>query len=914
MKIKNLLILLLSIVSFSAYAQSGGIKGKVLERTTRDVVGAVQVTLMPGNLTVSTNSDGTFSFDLVEKGEYSLMFESPEYEALTIAVRVEDSVRELSSVIIIPEEQIFVDDTIFAEFDSETLEDASSLPSSLSASKDLFSSVASYEFSEMRFDVRGYDSRYSDVYLNGIRFNDAMTGYTPWSLWSGLNDATRNQEITSNMTVGDVGVGGIGGTTNINTLPSAMRQGLRVSLVNGNAMYRFRAMVTYSSGLQDNGWAYAFSLSTRQGGNSYVDGVYYNTFGYFAAIEKQFNSRHRLSLMFLGAPTERGAQQASTQEAYDLVGSNYYNPNWGWQDGEMRNTRVRENHEPIAMLNYRFDINDRAQLDIATSFRFGQNGYSALTWQYGPDPRPDYYRYLPSFYADRNSPEAPWAYEWWKNNTNNIRHFNFDNMYNNNYNGYQDERYGAGHRSNYMIEERHTDQLDWNGNARFTYLIDNDSKFIAGVNARANRTQYYTEVKDLMGGDYWVDVDKFAERDFGSSLWSSQNNMDYFEQYGIAPVAKEGDKFGYNYYAKLISGSAWAMYTVKTGRLESTLAGELGYTSFWRTGLWRKGLFPTDSKGDSAAQDYLTYKIKANLNYNIATGHDLEMNAVYMEEAPEFRSAFVSPRTRNRATPGITTEQITSVDLTYNMRIGDLKARVSGYFTDINDQSKVLSYYDDVASSFTNFAMSNIDTRHFGLEAAVSVPLYRGLAFEGAVSWGQYTYDNNPNYVQIQDNSDKDIASGKVYWEDFRVEGAPQFATNVGLSYRGERSIYASIDLNYYDNNYLSMSPLYRTDRVLTPSMSAEEISYMRGQEKFDAAYTLNASIGKTWYINYNYMLGVNLQVKNILNNQSIKTGGYEQTRLSKQMDSSVTDYQPFDSKYFYMFGTTYYLNVYFRF
>ena len=28
--------------------------------------------------------------------------------------------------------------------------------------------------------------------------------------------------------------------------------------------------------------------------------------------------------------TERGAQQASTQEAYDLVGNNYYNPNWGY--------------------------------------------------------------------------------------------------------------------------------------------------------------------------------------------------------------------------------------------------------------------------------------------------------------------------------------------------------------------------------------------------------------------------------------------------------------------------------------------------------------------------------------------------------------------------------------------------------
>ena len=56
--------------------------------------------------------------------------------------------------------------------------------------------------------------------------------------------------------------------------------------------------------------SYAFSVSTRQGGNSYVDGVYYNAFGYFASIEKQFNPQHRLGLTILGAPTERGAQQA----------------------------------------------------------------------------------------------------------------------------------------------------------------------------------------------------------------------------------------------------------------------------------------------------------------------------------------------------------------------------------------------------------------------------------------------------------------------------------------------------------------------------------------------------------------------------------------------------------------------------
>ena len=404
MKIKSLLILVLSLVTLTAFGQDGGIKGRVVSRAGRIALGDVKITMTPGGTTTVSDAQGNFVFENIPAGEYSLQFETPEFETSNIAVRVGSQMRDINAVILVPDTQRqMIDDAVFAEFDTETTDDAQALPTSLSASKDLFNNIASYKFSEMRFNVRGYDSQYQDVYMNGIQLNDAMTGYTPWSLWSGLNDATRNQEVTSGIVASDAGLGGIGGTTNIVTSPSQMRQGLRASLVNGNSMYRFRAMVTYASGHQDNGWSYAFSVSTRQGGNSYVNGVYYNAFGYFAAVEKQFGQRHRLALTLLGAPTERGAQQAATQEAYDLVGNNYYNPNWGWQDGKKRNARVRNNHEPVVMLNYTFDISDRSKLDLATSLRFGMNGYSALTWQNGPDPRPDYYRYLPSYFAlDKN--------------------------------------------------------------------------------------------------------------------------------------------------------------------------------------------------------------------------------------------------------------------------------------------------------------------------------------------------------------------------------------------------------------------------------------------------------------------------------------------------------------------------------
>ena len=91
-----------------------------------------------------------------------------------------------------------------------------------------------------------------------------------------------------------------------------------------------------------------------------------------------------------------------------------------------------------------------------------------------------------------------------------------------------------------------------------------------------------------------------------------------------------------------------------------------------------------------------------------------------------------------------------------------------------------------------------------------------------------------------------------------------------------------------------------------------DEIVYMASQEKFDPAFLLNASIGKSWYINRKYNFGFSLNVQNILNNKGVKTGGYEQTRLidSKNMER----YYRFDSKYFYMQGINYMLNLYFRF
>ena len=928
MKLKVLLILMLAAVTFTSYAQDGGIRGKVVSRNGRVALSNVQVKIESLGLAATTDKDGNFIFENLPAGSYTVLFSTPEFEDLSLMVRVGNQhVQDLKSVIIVPSGPGSVlDDAVFAEFDSDSSSsDTQALPSSLSSSKDLFNNIASYRFSEMRFNVRGYDSQYSDIYLNGIRFNDAMTGYGPWSLWSGLNDATRNQENYTGLQASDFGIGGIGGMTNINARASQMRKGFRVSVSNGNQMYRFRAMVSYGSGQLDNGWSYAFSVGTRQGGNGYVDGVYYNSYSYFASAEKLFGQNHRLALTLLASPSERGAQQASTDEAYRLFGNNYYNPNVGYQAGKLRNSRVRNTHEPIVMLNYTWDMSGNTRLNAATSLRFGKNGYSALTWNGGSDPRADYYRFMPTSDFTQVVPGITTDETIYNYGNDAVKSagvwtgmIDYDELYNRNQ--FIEtlpeiaKLMGNQYRSNYMIEERHTDQLDYNFAANVEHNMRNNMRIVGGVNLRVNRTNYYSQVKDLMGGDYWYDIDKFAERDM-ASVEAAQNDLDYYWATGHARIARRGDKYGYYYRAHLLETNAWANYTWAVGGFSLGVAGSVGYSNMYREGMWRKGLFPNDSKGDSKKLDYLTYEGKLSLGYKFSGAHSIEANVAYMQQAPKFSTAFVSPRTRNTTTPGLKAEKVFAADLTYNLNLPYVKARLSGYYTTIEDQSKVISFYDDTRSSFTNFAMSGIDKRHYGVELGLSVPVWQGLSVVGALSWGDYTYTSNPNFVQTVDNIDKIVLKDKVNWDGYHVESSPQMAFNIGLDYRGPRNWFAGVNFNYYDNLYLSMNPMYRTAtavkyyaNVLTSNTATNDqkavaiasIKKIRAQEKFDGVYTLSANVGKNWYIHRVYMLGFSLEVKNILNDQDIRTGGYEQMRMSKVRGTGGEQiYGRFPSKYF---------------
>lgn len=951
-------------VAMSAQNPTGGVKGVVVDRSSKTALDGAVLKLYSGTqeiATVRTGADGSFYIPDLKDGMYDLVIENSNYLQSKVNVTVNDGyVKNMFKLSLTPVHKVGeVDDASFTEFD---LDDSGyqDSPTILFGQNDVFNNIAGYNFSSVRFRVRGYSSESQDVYMAGVRMNDAITGYTPYSLWSGLNEAVRSKESVNGSEISDYGFGGYNGLTNIDPMASKVRTGWRGGVLTNSALYRLRLMMTYSSGELDNGWSYAFSASARLGGNDWIKGVYYRSFGYYGSVEKKFGEEHKLGLTFMAAPGQRGAQNGSTQEVYDLMGDNMYNSNWGYYNGKVRNARVKKTHEPIAILKYDFTPESKKLKASATVlYRFGKNGYTALDWYDAPDPRPDYYRNLPSYffmdntdYNRLNYSKYMWAKEQWEQDIPSITHINWDRLYAvNAMNSTAD-----GNRSKYVIEERRTDQQDLNFAANAKWSPVNCFTLAGGLSYKWNRTEYYKILDDLLGGDYYVNIDQFAERDYASSVTMYQNDLDYYLKNGKAQTLKQGDKYGYDYYANVRRAEAWVSGKFSKFGLDVALAGRIGYTKYWRQGLLRKGLFPgldangqpmtyegkvittydpitgdaITSLGKSEVKDFLTGAAKLNVSYVIPGGHRVYANAAFIADAPNFNQAFISPRTRNSIVPNLKTNKTLTADLNYAYSNSGYDVRVTGYYTAIKDQSKVMSFYDDAQNSFTNFAMSGIDQRHIGLELGFKVPLpVPNLALQGVVSYGQFVYTSNPKMYQTYDNSAaivEDTYGVTIpYWKSHPtadgktvkhyVSGTPQLATSLGLSWN-KNYWFVDADVDYFDFAYLDMNPLYRTDMATSgpdKTVTPTEIEYMAAQEKFKGAVLVNASVGKSWYIKRNYQLGFSLQVKNILNTTNLRTGGYEQTRL---VDNTVSKerYYRFDSKYFYMSGINYMLNIYFRF
>lgn len=834
----------------------------------------------------------------------------------------------------VPEKQV-IDTTIHEELKENEAENipivslddndgqdgsAQNISGQISAGRNPFYDAANFHFSPVRFRLRGYDADLSSVYINGVPLENLDNGFTPYGLWGGLNDVFRFRNTTYGLSALDYSYGNIGGATSYDARASRQFKQTKFSYSVSNRNYVHRFMFTKSTGFTKKNWAFSVSGSRRWADEGFSDGTYYDGWSFFVGVDKKFNDRNILSFIAFGTPTENGRQGASTQEMMDIAGSNYYNPYWGYQNGKKRNASIAKSFQPVGILTDVWKITPKTTLTTAASYSLGNRSVTGLDWYNAPDPRPDYYRYLPSWQTDSAfAAQTLYALQ----NDVNKRQINWDALYLANYGNTQtiNDVNGivgnnvTGHRSVYILEERvvHTNRL--NGNATLNATINSHIDLTAGLTYESQKNNYYKKVDDLLGGQFYVDVNQFAERDFGVNSQATQNDMNVPNR-----ILGVGDKFGYNYNINIQKTSAWAQTTVKFSKINFFIALEHSYTQFWRVGYTRNGLYPDNSYGDSKHQNFYNYAVKGGISYKLKSGNFFFANGSYETKAPFFENAYISPRTRDFVQTDLRNQNIGSVEAGYVMNTPKLRFRATGFYTTFRHGLDVINAYSDIYRTFVNYSLSNIGKTHMGVELGADYRLpIKGLSVNAAASIGRYYYDTRQLVSVTSDNNAVVLQTNDptIYAKNFRV-ATPQEAYSVGLNYRSPKYWFVNVNFNYFDQMWLGYDPLRRTAAAVNGIDPDSKVFHdIIDQKELPSQYTLDAFAGWSWLMNGRFkslkkrtFMTFSVGVNNILNNTHIVSGGYEQLRL----DLSQSHPDIFQPKLFYAYGLNFSANVALRF
>ena len=1073
-----LLPLLVLIGSLSLEAQTT-LTGTILDDAGNPLVGAT-VSLANQGFSTTTNESGAFTFLYLEAGDEEVLIDADGFVPGIELVQLQsnethqmDAVRMQRDIAKEAQDEVILN---LAEADLNDDEGKSQAQASTSsASTDVFNNTTSFAWSTARYRKRGYEQPFETYYINGLNFNTAERGNFNFGAMGGLNDASRYREVVNPYEANNFGFGDISTATNYLMYASNYAQGWKVSAAGTNRNYKAAVRATYASGPIKNGWSFVGQVAFRF--SPYIDnkgiigeGIQYYSLGYFLAAEKKWDNGNRFAITTFGAPTLRGQSGAVTQEVYDLTGTINYNPYWGYQNGQVRNSRNVKTFDPTAILNYDLKIDEDNIIKFALGYHYNFYSNSALTFFNAPDPRPDYYRNLPSFlwdgqlsnpytqdksmYKEKDGNGNTFNHQLYdmhhptsEGSTSFYNHFPYGNFigaslnnvylgegftgadgyvigpsvdqasYNDLVHRWQtrdpnstqinwDNLYAANYANNitdptgsakYMIERRHNDLQEAAANILYQNTQFKNLKMTLGLEGKYSNGIHYKSAEDLLGGNQWIDVDPFADRDIkdlGTNVGLSQTEIALVRENDIMngnKVIRTNDKFGYDYRMHMGTAKLWFQNEWTWTEWDLYYAVQATFSSMQRTTNMLNGRawYLAEFVNPDEAGKYVGYKhanaqgvilptnpsnytlvgnahyfvdpaAKIGATYKINGRNHIKLNAMAMTKAPLARDAYISQRVHDRVADNIyvhdnarnladfyaASQKVVGGDLTYEFNYPIVRGRITAYYTQFWNGTELNGYYDDEARTFVNQAITGINKRHMGIEAAAAIKLGNYFTLTPVVAVGDYRYVSNAYSITSAENGmalgENKLTGENIYevrdsvlMRGLRVSNGPQVNTSLKLSFFHPKMWFADITVSYYDWNFLDFAPSRRMKGLFTgtradgstvngwygentytnaiqttdgaPAIQSDNGGYptnavmdangvpvlkypfnlMSDQESLVAGnvwnrFIIDLSVGKLIYLKNRQSLSINLSVTNVTNNTQFKTGGYQQARLPR--------------------------------
>lgn len=935
MKKKHSVFFILWSFGFVFAQQETIFQGIVVDAKTQNPLENVLLSIQNTSITVLTAKSGKFELHSVLEGSQLLLIRSQGYKDLLL--KLKSNLGQTVDLGKLQLEDTYSDEipaALITILDDDLSDDNSSSEMTsglLQSSKDAFMQASAFNWGQARFRLRGLDSENGTMMLNGMTMNKIYDGRPQWSNWGGLNNVLRNQEFSVGAAVSNYAFGGILGTQQISTRASLYRKGTQLTFSGSNASYTWRAIGTYSSGMNTAGWAYTVSAGKRWAHEGPFEGTNFNADSFFIAVEKKISSRQHLNFTGFYTPSSRGKNSPNTEEAINLKGAKY-NSYWGFQNDEKRNARVKNIEEPLLMLNHYFKIDEKTNLNSGLMYQFGKVGNSNLDYQNADSPDPVYYRKMPSYFSSlyaKDNGEFSGAFTPDYENAQKSKLAFLDNsqldwkaMYLANQKKGQQGYEPA--QSHYVLYQDRTDDKTFAINSTLHSELHSNLSFDAGFVYKNLKSHNFQYLLDLLGGKYFLDIDPFYKGDLSQSDLQHPNRQVY-----------EEDIYGYNYNFLANTLDVFTQFRFSYNKTEFYLAQSYSLSDYQREGLYQNGLYSKNSLGKSEKVNFENFGFKGGFSYKISGRQWLFFNGEHLSRAPSLRNTFSNSRLNNSVVDGIENENISTAEANYVYRSPKMKVRLTAYYAIIKNASKTSFFYAegifdngagyDPTDAFVSQTLTGLDKKNRGTELSFEYQISPTLKTVFSAAYGNYIYSSNPNVMITNDaNATKAAAQttfdfGRAYLKNYKQAGTPQQAYSLGFEYRDPKFWWLGSNINYLTDNYIDISPISRTSQFYInpsngfpyPEATSERGKKLLQQEKFDPIILLNVNGGKSWRIHKKY-IGLFASINNVLD-LVYKTGGFEQARNAnfRALNQDVSSGTPsFGPKYYYGYGRTYFLNL----
>ena len=669
------------------------------------------------------------------------------------------------------------------------------LPLVLNVTPSVYSTAQGGGAGDARINVRGFSQRNTAVMINGVPVNDMENGWVYWSNWDGLGDAATSIQLQRGLSAINLATPSIGGTLNVITDPSAQDPGYTLKQEFGSGNFR-KTTMTASTGPIGN-----FSMTAsgvRKTGDGIIDGTWTDAWAYYLASQYRFSDTNRLEFYAVGAPQRHGQNLyklnlatldrdfAFSLEDFDraalarfgLEAGRYWSPNLGGVDPSYtgrqftssgpgsgvfsRHDRTfineRENyfHKPQVNLNWYSYLGDGLTANTVFYYSGGRGGgtgtYGSLAWDYA--------------YAQRFP-------DW---------------------NGTISRNEGSDSGSRGILRNSVNNQ-DTYGLITKVQKVFGSMVTEAGLDWRTATIEHYREVRDLLGGRYYNDCFRGCSSDF----WNDADGNRLL-----------GDKI--HYHNENDVNWIGAHLQAEQSTMAGSYYGMVGVSriSYDFTDFFTRG--PAGGFLELSSGGLTGYQVKGGAVRNVTDELSLYGNAGWVSKVPIFDG--VIDDGRGILNPDPKNETFLSFEAGARLRSNNRKVSLDAnlYFTQWNNRTRnqfIRNLLGDNQDGLVN--LLGVNARHMGLEVEGAFRATDYLRFDGAFSYGDWKYTNDPSGTYKPDDRQAETQEYTFYLDGLYVGDAPQFQVAYAVSLTPPGGFFLQAVGRSYGKHYADYDPFGRT-------------------------------------------------------------------------------------------------------